>query len=72
MTEQELRAEARRTVIKLRALDWLDEKSKGIPKEHNDSCDYLDDTGHPAPCSCGFSKNEDVQMLRFLREAILK
>lgn len=71
MTESELRAEAARTAIKLKALDWLDTKSKNIPKEHADSCDYLDMTGHPAPCTCGFSKNEDVQVLRFLREAVL-
>ena len=66
-TEQQLRDQANQTQLKLEALDWL--AANGGDTEHKDSCAYLDDTGHPAPCTCGLFKRTCVQT--FLRKLVL-
>lgn len=66
-TEQQLRDKLANDQLKVEALDWL--KANGGDTEHHDSCAYLDDTGHPAPCTCGLHKRTKVQS--FLRRLVL-
>lgn len=70
--EEEFRAKAARTQLKLAALDMLSKLSSNLPRGHSDSCNYLDDTGYPAPCSCGYHDNNDVKALAFIRQAVLE
>lgn len=72
MNESQLRAQAAAAADKVAALDWLSQQARNIPTEHSDRCDYMDMTGHPAPCSCGYSKRADVKIINLIREAILK
>lgn len=64
----QIRADAARLSLKVEALDWLDKNSP--VDRHVESCCSLDDTGYPAPCTCGL--NERVRISRFIRDAIVK
>ena len=70
--EEEFRKNAEKTQTQLMALSMLDALAANVPKAHKDHCSYLDDTGWPAPCNCGFHGNQDVKTLAFMREAIMK
>lgn len=66
--EQMVRQQAATAALKVQALDWL---SVQAPKgSHPDACPYMDDTGHPAPCTCGYLTRHRVT--DFIRNAILK
>ena len=64
-----IRSQHAKTGNKIAALDWVDAAvyaSGGL--SHKDSCDYLDLTGHPAPCTCGYSAKS--KQPDFIRRAI--
>lgn len=69
---QEVRDRAARLQLQVESMDWFENlcMAAGIPVKHNDACAYLDDTGHPAPCTCGYSKNSGVKFRDFVRKAI--
>jgi hypothetical protein len=68
VTEQDIRAQAAATQLKVDALDWMNKVS---PKEeHPITCPSQDDTGHPARCSCGYDARHRVA--EFIRSAIMK
>ena len=69
--EDEFRAQAARTQLKLAALDMIDQLSSNLPTGHTISCNAEDMTGWPAACSCGFDKNQDVKTIAFMRQAII-
>jgi len=70
--EIELRRKAKEAALKVAALDWLDDKAQHVPRGHTDRCDALDYTGHAAPCTCGFDNNQEVQIIKLLRELLTK
>ena len=72
MNEQDLRNSADRQRLKVAALDWVNAKASRVMSGHDDRCNYLDDTGHPAPCSCGYSSNPDTKIVALIKEAIIK
>lgn len=64
----DIREQAAALNRKVEALDWLEANFK--TKEHDDRCNYLDDTGYPAPCSCGLDK--EIRLYGFIKRAIEK
>jgi hypothetical protein len=64
----DIRRQAAILARKVEALDWLDANFKGAV--HEDWCNYLDLTGHPAPCNCGAGKR--IDLCRFIKSAIEK
>lgn len=52
------RSQAKLLNTKVEALDWVDSNSTSM--RHADSCAYLDDTGYPAPCTCGHSSQSRI------------
>jgi hypothetical protein len=70
--ESELRRRANEVGLKVAALDWLDEKARGVPKGHTDRCDALDYTGYAAPCTCGFDNNQEVKIIKLLKGLLMK
>jgi len=70
--EIELRRKAKEAALKVDALDWLDRKAEGIPRDHTDQCNAMDLTGYPAPCSCGFENNREVKIIKLLKELLTK
>lgn len=66
--ERLIRQQAAAAALKVQALDWINAHASKEP--HPDSCPYMDDTGHPAPCSCGYFERNKIT--DFIRNAIIK
>jgi hypothetical protein len=66
MTEHELQQKLAKAQRQSDALVFLN--TLGI--EHKDSCASQDDTGHPAPCTCGAEPK--VNIVRYLKNLVLE